>query len=48
MKNEDIEASKRKGPLSIGGAVFIIVGACLLLQRLDLNLPHWLFSWQMI
>lgn len=47
MKNEDIEASKRKGRF-LGGAVFIIVGACLLLQRLDLNLPHWLFSWQMI
>lgn len=47
MKNEDIEASRRKGRF-IGGAVFIIVGACLLLQRLDLSLPHWLFSWQMI
>jgi predicted membrane protein len=47
MKNEDIDASRRKGRF-IGGAVFIIVGACLLLQRLDLNLPHWLFSWQMI
>lgn len=47
MRNEDIEASRRKGRF-VGGAVLIIVGACLLLQRLDLNLPHWLFSWQMI
>jgi len=47
MRNEDIEASRRKGRF-VGGAVLIIVGACLLLQRLDLNLPHWLFSWEMI
>lgn len=47
MKNEDLEASRRKGR-NIGGAILIIVGACLLLQRLDLNLPHWLFSWQVI
>ncbi|SEW33522.1 LiaF transmembrane domain-containing protein [Chitinophaga arvensicola] len=47
MKNEDIEASRRKGR-NIGGAILIIVGACLLLQRLDLDLPHWLFSWQVI
>jgi predicted membrane protein len=47
MKNEDILASKRRGR-GVGGMILIIVGACLLLQRLDLDLPHWVFSWQMI
>lgn len=47
MKNEDIEASRRKSR-GVGGVILIIVGVCLLLQRLHLNLPYWLFSWQTI
>ena len=47
MKNEDIEASRRKGRFA-GGAIMIIVGAGLLLQRLNLNIPSWVLSWQML
>ncbi|PSL42640.1 cell wall-active antibiotic response 4TMS protein YvqF [Chitinophaga niastensis] len=47
MKNEDIIASKRRSR-GIGGLILIIVGACLLLQRLNLDIPDWVFSWQMI
>lgn len=31
-----------------GGVILIIIGIFLLLKRLDLHLPHWLFSWEMI
>lgn len=47
MKNEDIEEARKKGRAT-GGAILVIIGLGLLLQRLDLNLPNWLFSWQMI
>jgi predicted membrane protein len=47
MKNEDIEESRKKSR-AVGGAILVIIGTGLLLQRLDLNLPNWLFSWQMI
>jgi len=47
MKNEDIEESRKKGR-AVGGAILVIVGTCLLLQRLDLKVPDYWFSWQMI
>ncbi|MGO4293836.1 LiaF transmembrane domain-containing protein [Chitinophaga sp. RAB17] len=47
MKNEDIEESRKKSR-AVGGAILVIIGTGLLLQRLDLDLPNWLFSWQMI
>lgn len=47
MKNEDIEESRKKSR-AVGGVILVIIGTGLLLQRLDLNLPNWLFSWQMI
>lgn len=47
MKNEDIEESRRKSR-SVGGFILIIIGTVLLLQRLDLNIPSYWLSWQMI
>ncbi|CAL1516882.1 LiaF transmembrane domain-containing protein [Chitinophaga sp. MM2321] len=47
MENEDIIAAKRKSR-NMGGVILIIVGACLLLQRMDLDIPSWVFSWQTI
>jgi predicted membrane protein len=31
-----------------GGLILLVIGVFLLLKRLDLALPHWLFSWEMI
>ncbi|MFY0254850.1 LiaF transmembrane domain-containing protein [Chitinophaga sp. 30R24] len=49
MKNEDIDISKRKKKgQRTGGTILIIIGVFLLLQRLDLDIPHWMYSWQML
>ncbi|NSL88188.1 hypothetical protein ECE50_015200 [Chitinophaga sp. Mgbs1] len=47
MRNEDIIESKKRSRAT-GGIILIVVGVVLLLKRLDLDLPDWLFSWQMI
>lgn len=47
MIKDDIIAKRRKGR-NIGGIILIIVGTGLLLKRLDLDIPDWVFSWQMI
>ncbi|HVI45665.1 MAG TPA: DUF5668 domain-containing protein [Chitinophaga sp.] len=47
MKNEDIIASRRRSR-GFGGLILIIVGVCLLLQKMDLDIPNWVFSWQML
>ncbi|RFS24812.1 hypothetical protein DVR12_06350 [Chitinophaga silvatica] len=48
MKNtEDIIRERRKGR-HIGGIILIIIGTALLLKKMELDLPYWLFSWQMI
>jgi predicted membrane protein len=33
---------------AMGGLIIILVGSALLLRQLDIPMPHWLFSWQMI
>ncbi|SHK80833.1 Predicted membrane protein [Chitinophaga jiangningensis] len=43
----EIKKSKRGGN-AVGGIVLILIGVGLLLKRLDLDLPYWLFSWQML
>ncbi len=33
---------------AVGGLILILIGAGLILRRMDLDLPYWLFSWQML
>lgn len=47
MQNEDIIKKRKRGG-NIGGLILIIIGAGLLLQRMDLDIPDWVFSWQSI
>lgn len=47
MIKEDFVARRKRGR-SIGGIILILIGTALLLQRLDLDIPGWVFSWQMI
>ncbi|MCW3463588.1 cell wall-active antibiotics response protein [Chitinophaga nivalis] len=47
MRNEEINKAKGRSR-GVGGLILIIIGACLLLKRLDLDIPYWVFSWQMI
>ena len=39
--------SQKYGSLS-AGLIIILIGGILLLRQMDVNLPHWLFTWPMI
>jgi len=39
--------SQRYGSLS-AGIIIILIGSILLLRQMDVDLPHWLFTWPMI
>ncbi|NIG53479.1 LiaF domain-containing protein [Chitinophaga sp. Cy-1792] len=51
MTNSETEIKKADKPRrrnGLGGIIFILIGAALLLRQFALDLPYWLFSWQML
>lgn len=48
MENIDKKDFKRKRNGNWGGLVLIVVGVFLLLSRMDLAIPAWVKSWQML
>ncbi|ASZ14401.1 cell wall-active antibiotics response protein [Chitinophaga pendula] len=44
----DQRIARRRPKRAIGGLILVIVGGFLLIDQLDLNLPSWIVSWQMI
>ncbi|GEP91400.1 Cell wall-active antibiotics response 4TMS YvqF [Chitinophaga terrae (ex Kim and Jung 2007)] len=44
---KQLDKERRRGK-STGGVILILIGAGLLLRNMNLDLPYWLFSWQMI
>ncbi|WP_157761061.1 LiaF transmembrane domain-containing protein [Chitinophaga caeni] len=47
--NYERNMRKRNGNSSLwGGLVLVLIGLFLILKRLNLHLPDWLFSWEMI
>lgn len=55
MKDQNIYEDDKKALIkerrrgkSSGGVILILIGAGLLLRNMNLDLPYWLFSWQMI
>jgi hypothetical protein len=46
-EKNNIERINRSGR-TLGGLVVIAVGTIFLLDRLNLDIPHWVFSWPMI
>ncbi|RZA00783.1 MAG: hypothetical protein EOP47_12915, partial [Sphingobacteriaceae bacterium] len=47
MSNNDIKYTNNNKGKSVAGAILLIVGVLLLINRFDLFfLPNWLFSWQ--
>jgi len=50
-RNTSPEQARRATPKSnrpLGGMILIIIGSVLLARQLDVDLPRWLFSWEMI
>ncbi|WP_143305221.1 LiaF transmembrane domain-containing protein [Chitinophaga vietnamensis] len=47
MSDNDVTVNKRRGR-GLGGAILVLIGLGLLLRQLPLDIPDWMFSWQMI
>ncbi len=50
-QNTSPENARRASPKSnrpLGGVILIIIGSVLLAKQMDVDIPRWIFSWEMI